>query len=98
MHNYDCIQRGQLVRDTTGQVGVIIEVLSEYIREPFRRNDRGITRCRVDYIVDVLMNDQIQQRPIYFRHNSYQMEHTYWTIDVKPEDVRTIDRYKLVVM
>ena len=92
------IRQGQLIKDNYGQVGVIVEIQREHIYEPFNRNRMGITRERRNYQCLILMGDKLEQRPIYYRHNSYQLDDTYYTIDVQPEDVRTYDRWKIEVM
>jgi len=93
------LKQGQLIRDVVGNVGVIIEIDTVHPREPFNRNKRtGITRERLDYFCQILWNEgEIRGQHIFYRHNSYQLRETYYTIDTRPEDVMTPDLWLLEV-
>ena len=89
---------GQLVQRTTGEVGVIIDVHQTWKVEPYNTNKMGITRERTDYFCSILFGDNLVKTKIFYRHNSYQLDSKIYTIDVRPEDVRTYDRYRLEVI
>ena len=89
---------GQLIQKTTGEVGVILDVHDTWVIEQYNTNSRGITRERVNYYCSVLFGDEIQNTKIYYRHNSYQLDSKFYTIDIRPEDVMNYDRYRIKVI
>lgn len=90
--------KGQLVKKTDGQIGIVIDVHQTEHVEPFNTNKHGITRQRTDYSCSILFGEELVSTKVFYRHNSYQLHSKYYTIGVKPESVWSWAGHELEVM